>query len=191
MRSSTPAHPHKVTAAGSFWAEMPDSTAVLIHFAEVSGKNFLDFQGTANLSSRFGSLGTLLLDPTNVTIEDGGSAAATDVDEAFADAGTNVSIDADTLVAVNGNVKVQATADLTVDEEISASGASLQLASGGLILNAPISTNGGDIHIIVASDGLSGSYSTKIVEARQRKSRCTTGVILVWVQRIVNSLTAQ
>ena len=132
-------------------------------FAEVSGKNFLDFQGTANLSSRFGSLGTLLLDPTNVTIEDGGSAAATDVDEAWADAGTNVSIDADTLVAVNGNVKVQATNNITVNEEVAltASGASLQLASGNLNLNAPISTNGGVIHIIVAdADGLSGSDGT-------------------------------
>ena len=79
-------------------------------FAEVSGKNFLDFQGTANLSSRFGSLGTLLLDPTNVTIEDGGSAAATAVD-AFADAGDDVSIDADTLDAVGGNVTIQATDD--------------------------------------------------------------------------------
>ena len=139
-------------------------------FAEVSGKNFLDFQGTANLSSRFGSLGTLLLDPTNVTIEDGGSAAATAVD-AFADAGTNVSIDADTLDAAKGNVTIQATADITVDEAIAltTSGASLSLtAKDDIILNQNISTTNGAINLTAGDDLTltgtvnSGSAETKI-----------------------------
>ena len=139
-------------------------------FAEVSGKNFLDFQGTANLSSRFGSLGTLLLDPTNVTIEDGGSAAATAVD-AFADAGDDVSIDADTLDAVGGNVTIQATADITVDEAIAltTSGASLTLtAKDDIILNQNISTTNGAINLTAGDDLTltgtvnSGSAETKI-----------------------------
>ena len=139
-------------------------------FAEVSGKNFLDFQGTANLSSRFGSLGTLLLDPTNVTVEDGGSARANSVD-AFADAGTNVSIDADTLVAVGGNVTIQATADITVDEAIAltTSGASLTLtAKDDIILNKNISTTNGAINLTAGDDLTltgtvnSGSAETKI-----------------------------
>ena len=139
-------------------------------FAEVSGKNFLDFQGTANLSSRFGSLGTLLLDPTNVTIEDGGSAAATAVD-AFADAGTNVSIDADTLDAAKGNVTIQATADITVDEAIAltTSGATLTLtAKDDIILNQNISTTNGAINLTAGDDLTltgtvnSGSAETKI-----------------------------
>ena len=142
-------------------------------FAEVSGKNFLDFQGTANLSSRFGSLGTLLLDPTNVTIEDGGSAAATAVD-AFADAGTNVSIDADTLDAVGGNVTIQATDTITVDEAIAltTSGASLSLTTQDSIItiNAPISTTNGAVNLTpgtyITGDANgsvnSGSAETKI-----------------------------
>ena len=142
-------------------------------FAEVSGKNFLDFQGTANLSSRFGSLGTLLLDPTNVTIEDGGSAAATAVD-AFADAGTNVSIDADTLDAVGGNVTIQATDTITVDEAIAltTSGASLSLTTQDSIItiNAPISTTNGAVNLTpgtyITGDANgsvnSGSAATKI-----------------------------
>ena len=139
-------------------------------FAEVSGKNFLDFQGTANLSSRFGSLGTLLLDPTNVTIEDGGSAATTAVD-AFADAGTNVSIDADTLDAAKGNITIQATADITVDEAIAltTSGASLSLtAKDDIILNQNISTTNGAINLTAGDDLTltgtvnSGSAETKI-----------------------------
>ena len=139
-------------------------------FAEVSGKNFLDFQGTANLSSRFGSLGTLLLDPTNVTIEDGGSAAATAVD-AFADAGDDVSIDADTLDAAKGNVTIQATADITVDEAIAltTSGATLTLtAKDDIILNQNISTTNGAINLTAGDDLTltgtvnSGSAETKI-----------------------------
>ena len=139
-------------------------------FAEVSGKNFLDFQGTANLSSRFGSLGTLLLDPTNVTIEDGGSAAATAVD-AFADAGDDVSIDADTLDAVGGNVTIQATDTITVDEAIAltTSGATLTLtAKDDIILNQNISTTNGAINLTPGDDLTltgtvnSGSAETKI-----------------------------
>ena len=142
-------------------------------FAEVSGKNFLDFQGTANLSSRFGSLGTLLLDPTNVTIEDGGSAAATAVD-AFADAGDDVSIDADTLDAVGGNVTIQATDTITVDEAIAltTSGASLSLTTQDSIItiNAPISTTNGAVNLTpgtyITGDANgsvnSGSAETKI-----------------------------
>ncbi|NJS09463.1 MAG: filamentous hemagglutinin N-terminal domain-containing protein [Microcoleus sp. CSU_2_2] len=37
-------------------------------FVEVSGKQNLDFQGLVDLRSPFGNLGTLLLDPTNITI---------------------------------------------------------------------------------------------------------------------------
>jgi len=38
--------------------------------AEVSGKKHLDFQGLVNLSAEFGDPGTLLLDPSNITISD-------------------------------------------------------------------------------------------------------------------------
>jgi hypothetical protein len=37
-------------------------------FAEVSGKQSLDFQGLVDLRSTFGIAGTLLLDPTDITI---------------------------------------------------------------------------------------------------------------------------
>jgi hypothetical protein len=39
-------------------------------FAEVSGKQSLDFQGLVDLRSTFGIAGTLLLDPTDITISD-------------------------------------------------------------------------------------------------------------------------
>ena len=37
-------------------------------FVETSGKNYLDFQGIADLRAPHGSVGTLLLDPSNITI---------------------------------------------------------------------------------------------------------------------------
>jgi filamentous hemagglutinin family protein len=39
-------------------------------FAEVSGKQTLDFKGTVDLTAQQGTTGTLLLDPTNLTITD-------------------------------------------------------------------------------------------------------------------------
>ena len=41
-------------------------------FAEVSGKQYLDFQGVANLTATAGETGILLLDPNNITIQDAG-----------------------------------------------------------------------------------------------------------------------
>ena len=43
-------------------------------FAEVSGKQSLDFQGLVDLRSTFGIAGTLLLDPTDITISTGADA---------------------------------------------------------------------------------------------------------------------
>lgn len=56
-------------------------------FAEVSGKRFLDYQGLATLTADRGSAGTLLLDPTNITV----MAAAMD---------TNVNISAPSPVII-------------------------------------------------------------------------------------------
>ena len=48
-------------------------------FAEVSSKGVLNFAGTADLRAPFGSTGTLLLDPTNLTIDD--AAADTNIND--------------------------------------------------------------------------------------------------------------
>src|SRR4028119_2291443 len=52
-------------------------------FAEVSGKQSLDFQGLVDLRSTFGISGTLLLDPTDITISTGPNADGTFLDGAF------------------------------------------------------------------------------------------------------------
>ncbi|MDP7358640.1 MAG: filamentous hemagglutinin N-terminal domain-containing protein [Pseudomonadales bacterium] len=140
-------------------------------FAEVSGKNFLDFQGTANLSSRFGSMGTLLLDPVNVRVVNGGVYGVTGVDE-FDDPGPGTaSIDADTLDDALASITIQATEDITVDEAIAltTSGASLTLtAKEDIIINEDISTYNGAINLTpggsltLTGTVNSGSAATKI-----------------------------
>ena len=45
-------------------------------FAEVSGKGYLEYQGLADLRAPLGSTGTLLLDPTDITISGAGSDTA-------------------------------------------------------------------------------------------------------------------
>ena len=64
-------------------------------FVEVSGKQNLDFNGQVDTSALNGDPGTLLLDPVNLTITDGTTAAANDSNVgaadgtvAFADGGT-------------------------------------------------------------------------------------------------------
>src|SRR5205085_12358724 len=47
-------------------------------FVEVSGKEYLRFRGAADLSARHGAIGTLLLDPTDLTIANGVADSAAD-----------------------------------------------------------------------------------------------------------------
>jgi filamentous hemagglutinin family protein len=122
---------------------------------EVSGKAFLDYRGSADLTAPAGRSGTLLLDPTNILIE----ASAPDLNDDgatgddlgpggidFADPGLNSRITAGALVSqlAAGNVELQASNDISVNVAVnSASANSLTLRGGGLIaINAPVTVGG-------------------------------------------------
>ncbi|USN99057.1 MAG: filamentous hemagglutinin N-terminal domain-containing protein [Phycisphaeraceae bacterium] len=87
-------------------------------FAEVSGKNYLDFRGTFDLSGARRD-GTLLLDPKNITVVPNGTgpaATAADFDQ-FTDNATGTSLlDADLLTGfltgASGEVVLQASNDI-------------------------------------------------------------------------------
>ncbi len=89
-------------------------------FAEVSGKAYLDFTGTADLTAAAGSTGTLLLDPLNITISNASTTNGdliTDHDE-FADNAGNDSVinDLDLSSLLNSaDVELQATNNIIVD----------------------------------------------------------------------------
>ena len=118
-------------------------------FAEVSGKHNLTFEGDAWLGSPLGAAGTLLLDPTAITIVAMGgadNAQVTDGLYAFADGATAVSgfatIDADAVLDVltgmgagGTSVVLQATDDIVVNAAIEALGA-MGAANSGLTLQA-------------------------------------------------------
>ncbi len=130
-------------------------------FAEISGKNYLDFNGTINLLAPQGENGILLLDPTNISISSG-SNAHVNGSTPFAPNADNVTsvLNVATLQAAlaGGNVIVQTRAtgaqvgDITVDAAITwSSGTTLTLdAHRDVIVNQAI--NGGGLTMIAVRD---------------------------------------
>ncbi len=123
-------------------------------FAEVSGKQNLEFTGTADLSAPAGAHGSLLLDPLDILVSLTSGILPTIVDE-FADFASNVvTVSPLTLAAVGGNVVLQAERDIYVRDAIhlTAAGAGLSATAGGALFNAGsiintagITTNGGAV----------------------------------------------
>ena len=105
-------------------------------FAEVSGKGYLDYEGLTDLRAPSGKLGTLLLDPTEITID----AAATDVAITTGGGPTGPFTDASNganSVLTEGTINTQlSTSDVTVttgtgDIVISGSAGAVALGAGG------------------------------------------------------------
>lgn len=132
-------------------------------FVETSGKGYLDFQAKVNTLAPHGKMGSLLLDPTNITIAASGPdiagdstgidiVSSTDLDDAVLSyPGANSVITAIALANLLGtNTTLAATNDITVNAAISTSPGytqGLTLNAGHDInINAAISrTGGGDI----------------------------------------------
>ncbi|MEW6496582.1 MAG: CHAT domain-containing protein [Cyanobacteriota bacterium] len=125
-------------------------------FAEVSGKGFLDYAGTANLSAPQGQFGTLLLDPTNITVVAGGNdAAQLAANDEFADPGADSSINNGTINAATANVILQATNNITFDApiDIAQQGVGITAqANNNIFVNQSLTTNGGAVNLIGDSD---------------------------------------
>ncbi|MDY0745958.1 YDG domain-containing protein [Paucibacter sp. R3-3] len=121
-------------------------------FAEVSGKQFLDFRGFADLGSVAGARGTLLLDPLNLTIQatgadvngDGSNADLTFGTVAWDYApGANSVITSGAVQSMlsTGDVVLEATNNITVNSAINAGGAAHALtmhAGNDIDVNASI-----------------------------------------------------
>ncbi|MEH2024277.1 CHAT domain-containing protein [Nostoc sp.] len=143
-------------------------------FVEVSGKNFLTFNGLVDTSAANGSFGTLLLDPSTLTIIDAavGDFDATAGNIAFndADIGANT-VSWGAIAASGANINLQATGNITINDitgatpgVTSAAGvATLNLGGGSFNLSSQngsvnfvdptntIQTTGGAINISGAS----------------------------------------
>ena len=110
-------------------------------FVEVSGKENLSFQGRVNLGANNGNLGTLLLDPENITIVPGRDVPGVDnapddsqlnvgiapgqpaglilSGDVRTDGGVNFTLSDSVLNAQTGNVTLEATNDITIENGLS------------------------------------------------------------------------
>jgi len=89
-------------------------------FVEVSGKQGLSFAGTVDTRAPQGATGTLLLDPKNIFIADGGADTVADNDAFGENAATDATFDADQIAAalVTSSVVLQANNDIWIQEDI-------------------------------------------------------------------------
>jgi filamentous hemagglutinin family protein len=138
-------------------------------FVEVSGKAYLDFNGAVNTGG-----GTLLLDPTDITISTSASSGTMSGSSPFEDlaSGTsNLNVGVLNAALVNGDVIVTTTSlqssagDLTVDATVTGAnaiswgnGSSLTLLANNdiTILGQIISTGTGGVTLTANSDSLGG-----------------------------------
>ncbi len=93
-------------------------------WAEVSGLNMLEFTGLVDASSAAGTIGTLLLDPTNIEVVADGEADTSNLNDVDDPADPDLGIDNTTRINVSAinnataNVILQATVDITFSADV-------------------------------------------------------------------------
>ncbi|MEG4279060.1 filamentous hemagglutinin N-terminal domain-containing protein, partial [Microcoleus sp. MON1_C1] len=144
-------------------------------FVEVSGKQSLDFQGLVDLRSTFGLAGTLLLDPTDITISTGADTVGDSFSAgAFTPSGGTSTINNTTLETqlASANVTISTASaspnqgDITVNAPVSWTNSnSLTLnANNSILVNKNITANGGSITLNADVDA-SGAGAIAITNA--------------------------
>ncbi|KKB82827.1 hypothetical protein VW29_14815 [Devosia limi DSM 17137] len=116
--------------------------------AEVSGKAWLDYRGTADLRSDSGRFGTLLLDPYNITISSGASSGMSGFDANGNDSVLNVTTLTNALALASVTVTTGSTGaqagNITVAAPITWSTNSILTlnAAGSVVINSNITATG-------------------------------------------------
>lgn len=142
--------------------------------AEVSGRQFLDFAGSADLGAVSGRVGELLLDPTNITISTGTNGATLSGEE-FTGSGTSTILNRTTLLnqLANSNVTVSTASagggagDITLSSALAYTGANARTltlrADRDVVLNASITSSNAALNVVLnagaAAAGSTGSVS--------------------------------
>jgi filamentous hemagglutinin family protein len=120
-------------------------------FVEVSGLNTLDFRGDVTTFAPQGEMGTLLLDPTDLTVTRGASGAN--------------QIDVNLINTATTNYQLDASNNITFDAPINITTARVGLtanAGNDIAVNQSIQTNGGDV-ILNAGGGIILNSGSQIV----------------------------
>ncbi len=115
-------------------------------FVEVSGKRSLGFYGGVDTKAVYGSSGTLLLDPDDITVVVSTSIPGNALDGTWAtaeDAGAQ-SIGADAIAALlaTGNLTLQAANTVNVNSAITSGSANMLTLTGATTINADIGLGG-------------------------------------------------
>ncbi len=165
-------------------------------FVETSGKGYLDFQGAVDTRAAKGKAGTLLLDPTNITIQASGADTNISVSNGtWSDAsgnGTSIltvaSLEAslaNTSAVVSTNSSANQSGIITVQDSIAWSSAnsltldaSSNLSSGAIQLNAGITGSNSSANLILQSGaGGIASNASGVINMGGSVALNTTGVI--------------
>ena len=127
---------------------------------EVSGHENLGFTGQVNALAPKGSIGSLLLDPLNITVANGGAATLPQVDQFSDTPGTSQTIAPATINAAAANVVLQANNDITVTNAIAMTnnGVGIAMQAGRDInVNASVSTTNGNISMMANDSSAIGA----------------------------------
>jgi trimeric autotransporter adhesin len=139
-------------------------------FIEISGKNSLVFQGWVDASSIYGAAGTVLFDPKNITISNGGSATLSTNDEFGENSSNSVTFDADQITAITNtgtDIILQANNDITIGEDIitnntGGDGGDITLKAGrSVLINFNITTDNGALTITANETFANGVVSDR------------------------------
>ncbi len=103
-------------------------------FVEVSGGETLAFQGQVDTAAPFGTMGSVLLDPTNITIRAGTGSSGFLGSLLFADPGPTVIFESE-LEGITGAITLQATQDI-IFENSTGDLFDLRAATGGITFTA-------------------------------------------------------
>jgi filamentous hemagglutinin family protein len=127
-------------------------------WVEVSGLNHLGFNGSVNTSAPYGKLGSLLLDPKFLIIQDTG-VVYTGTNNTFADnpSGTTILTPA-SIIAVAADIILQANSDVIFNSvlALTAPGKSLIVYAGrSILVNSNVSTSNGNISMTANYSGSS------------------------------------
>jgi filamentous hemagglutinin family protein len=137
--------------------------------AEVSGVGFLDYSGTADLTAVHGNAGSLLLDPTNITISSGANTATWNGSNTFTGAGASSVLNTTTLVNQLGTANVTVSTasagaslgDITVANAVNYNGATDRtltlLANRDINVNANITSGTGKLNVVLNSASAGGA----------------------------------
>jgi len=140
-------------------------------FAEVSGKETLNFRGTADLTIAQGGYGTLLLDPNTITILDGAGPSDEDSDLLddndfdFSEGASDSEISEEVLENLDANIELQARDAIIISD----------LADNELSLNSA-NTAARNITFTVNNNG-GGNVSITQADANERITFRNTGTL--------------